>query len=89
MVELTSALITGSILSVLFANTRTIGIICVAVLTFLYLIPMVIVVLFGVGTYVKKKNKKYLYEKNICSVITGCCNPVELTPRNTTIHLTY
>ena len=57
MVELTSALITGSILFRLFANTRTIGIICVAVLTFLYLIPMVIVVLFGVDTYVKKKIK--------------------------------
>ena len=55
MIELTSALITGSILSMLFPNTRTIGIICVAVLTFLYPIPMVIVVLFGIGTYIYKK----------------------------------
>jgi hypothetical protein len=55
MIELTSALITGSILSMLFSNTRTVGIICVAVLTFLYPIPMVIVVLFGVGTFLYKK----------------------------------
>ena len=55
MIEHTSALITGSILSMLFPNTRTIGIICVAVLTFLYPIPMVIVVLFGIGTYIYKK----------------------------------
>jgi hypothetical protein len=55
MVELTSALITGSILSMLFPNTRTIGIICVAVLTFLYPIPAVIVVLIGMGFYLYKK----------------------------------
>ena len=55
MIALTCALITGSILSMLFANTRIIGIICVTVLTFLYPIPMVIVVLFGVGTYLYKK----------------------------------
>ena len=58
MIELTSALITGSILSMLFPTTRTIGIICVAALTFLFPIPMVIVVIFGVGCflYSKKKN---------------------------------
>ncbi len=55
MVELTSALITGSILSMLFANTRIISIICVTILTFLFPIPMLVVVLFGVVTYVKKK----------------------------------
>jgi hypothetical protein len=63
MVELTSALITGSILSILFANTRIIGIICVAVLTFLYPIP------HGDSCFVwgwylcQQKNKKYLYKK--------------------------
>ena len=57
MIELTSALITGSVLSMLFPTTRTIGIICVAVLTFLYPIPSVIVVLFGVGTYIFYKKK--------------------------------
>ena len=53
--QLIAALITGAILSMLFSNTRNIGILCVAVLTFLFPIPMVIVVLFGVGTYLYKK----------------------------------
>ena len=53
--QIIPALIVGSILSMLFANTRTVGIICVAILTFLYPIPMVIVVLFGVGTFLCKK----------------------------------
>ena len=53
--QIIPALIVGSILSMLFANTRTVGIICVAVLTFLHPIPMVIVVLFGVGSYLYKK----------------------------------
>ena len=53
--QIIPALIVGSILSMLFSNTRTVGIICVAVLTFLYPIPMIIVVLFGVGTYIYKR----------------------------------
>ena len=53
--QIIPALIVGSILSMLFSNTRTVGIICVAVLTFLYPIPMVIVVLFGVGSYLYNK----------------------------------
>ena len=53
--QLIAALITGATLSMLFSNTRNIGILCVAVLTFLFPIPMVILVLFGVGTYLYKK----------------------------------
>lgn len=53
--QLIAALITGAILSMLFSNTRNIGILCVAVLTFLFPIPMVILVLFGVGTYLYRK----------------------------------
>ena len=53
--QLIAALFTGATLSMLFSNTRNIGILCVAVLTFLYPIPMVILVLFGVGTYLYKK----------------------------------
>ena len=53
--QLIAALVTGATLSMLFSNTRNIGILCVAVLTFLFPIPMVIVVLFGVGTYLYKK----------------------------------
>ena len=53
--QLIAALITGATLAMLFSNTRNIGILCVAVLTFLFPIPMVIVVLFGVGTYLYRK----------------------------------
>ena len=53
--QLIAALITGAILSMLFSNTRNIGILCVAVLTFLFPIPMVILVTFGVGIYLYKK----------------------------------
>ena len=53
--QLIAALITGATLSMLFSNTRNIGILCVAVLTFLFPIPMVILVLFGVGTYLYRK----------------------------------
>jgi hypothetical protein len=53
--QLIAALVTGAILSMLFSNTRNIGILCVAVLTFLFPIPMVILVLLGVGTYLYKK----------------------------------
>ena len=53
--QLIAALVTGATLSMLFSNTRNIGILCVAVLTFLFPIPMVILVLFGVGTYLYKK----------------------------------
>lgn len=53
--QLIAALITGATLSMLFSNTRNIGILCVAVLTFLFPVPMMILVLFGVGTYLYKK----------------------------------
>lgn len=53
--QIVCALVTGSILAMLFSNTRTVGIICIAVLTFLFPIPMVIIVLFGVGVYLYKK----------------------------------
>ena len=53
--QLIAALITGAILSMLFSNTRNIGILCVAVLTFLFPIPMVIAVSIGVGTYLYRK----------------------------------
>ena len=49
------SLIVGSSLALMFSNTRTIGIICIVVLTFLFPIPMLIVVLFGVCTYFYKK----------------------------------
>ena len=49
------SLIVGSSLALMFPNTRTFGIICIVVLTFLFPIPMLIVVLFGVGTYFYRK----------------------------------
>jgi len=53
--QLIAALITGATLAMLFSNTRTVGILCVAALTFLFPIPMLIAVSFGVGTYFYKK----------------------------------
>jgi len=53
--QLIAALITGGTLAMLFSNTRTVGILCVAALTFLFPIPMLIVVLFGIGTYLYRK----------------------------------
>jgi len=53
--QLIAALITGATLAMLFPNTRTVGILCVAALTFLFPIPMLIVVLLGVGTYLYRK----------------------------------
>ena len=47
--QLIAALITLAILAVLFPNTRTVGILCVAALTFLFPIPRLIVVLLGAG----------------------------------------
>jgi len=53
--QLIAALITGAILAMLFPNTRTVGILCVAALTFLFPIPMLIAVSLGVGTYLYRK----------------------------------
>ena len=53
--QLIAALITGAVLAMMFPNTRSIGIICVAVLTFLFPIPMVVIVLFGVGFFLYRK----------------------------------
>jgi hypothetical protein len=50
------SLIVGSVLALCFSgSSRNIGIICIVVLTFLFPIPMLIVVLFGVGTYFYRK----------------------------------
>ena len=49
------SLIVGSSLALMFSNTRSIGIICIVVLTFIFPIPMVIAVLFGVGFFLYKK----------------------------------
>ena len=49
--QLVTDLITGAALAILFSNTRNVGIVCVAILTFLFPFPMLIIVLFGVGTY--------------------------------------
>jgi len=53
--QLIAALVIGATLAMLFPNTRTVGILYVAALTFLFPIPMVIVVLLGVGTYLYRK----------------------------------
>jgi hypothetical protein len=53
--QIIPALITGAVLSMLFSNTRTVGIICVAVLAFLYPIPVMIVVLIAVSIFLYKK----------------------------------
>ena len=53
--QLVAALTTGATLAMLFPNTRAVGILCVAALTFLFPIPMLIIVLFGVGCYLYKK----------------------------------
>ena len=55
--QLVAALATGSILAMLFPNTRSIGIVCIAALTFLFPKSMVIVVLFGVSVFLYTKRK--------------------------------
>ena len=55
--QLIAALITAATLAMLFPNTRNVGIICVATLTFLFPTPMLIVVMFGVGSYIFFKKK--------------------------------
>jgi len=53
--QIVCALITGGTLAMLFPNTRTVGNICIAVLTFLFPIPMLIAVVLGFGIYCYKK----------------------------------
>jgi hypothetical protein len=53
--QIIPALITGATLAMLFPNTRNVGILCVAVLTFLFPIPMIVIVMLGVGCYIFKK----------------------------------
>ena len=55
MVALTCALSTAAVLSMCFPQSRTVGIVCVTVLCFLYPIPVILVlILGGVIFYVKK-----------------------------------
>ena len=55
MIALTCALITGAILSLLIPSTRSIGIGCVTILTFLFPIPMTILVVIGMGLFLYSK----------------------------------
>lgn len=50
--SLTCALVTASVLSMMFRSTRAIGIICVTVLTFLYPIPTMTLAALGLGIYI-------------------------------------
>jgi hypothetical protein len=51
IISLTCALVTAAVLSMMFRSTRGIGIICVTVLTFLYPIPVMILVAIGIAAY--------------------------------------
>ena len=53
--QLIPALITGSVLAMMFSNTRNMGIIVTSVLAFLYPVPVMIVVLITVIVFVYKK----------------------------------
>jgi hypothetical protein len=53
--QIIPALITGSILAMLFPNTRNIGIITTSVLAFLYPLPVMAVVLIAAIVFVYKK----------------------------------
>lgn len=58
MIALTCALVTAGILSMFFANTRCIGIICITVLCFLYPIPVISsLVAAGIFYYFKTSKK--------------------------------
>lgn len=54
MIALTCALITAAVLSMCFPQTRSIGIICVTVLCFLYPIPVISVLILGGIVYYLK-----------------------------------
>ena len=51
MLAITCALIAAAVLSMLFASTRKIGIISVALLCLLFPIPVLALVLIVIGTY--------------------------------------
>ena len=53
--QLIPALITGSVLAMMFPNTRNMGIIATSALAFLYPKPMLIVVLITVTIFLYKK----------------------------------
>ena len=53
--QIIPALITGSVLAMMFSNTRNMGIIAISVLTFLYPKPMLVVVLITATVFVYKK----------------------------------
>jgi len=54
MIALTCALVTASILCMLFASTRSIGVLCVTLLCFLYPIPVTLT-LIGIGIIYYKR----------------------------------
>ena len=53
--QIIPALITGSVLAMMFSNTRNMGIIATSVLAFLYPVPVMIVVLIAVSIFLYKK----------------------------------
>jgi hypothetical protein len=52
---LIASLIAGSVLALSIPGNRGLGIIATSILTYFYPVPMLIVVLFGVGTYFYRK----------------------------------
>jgi hypothetical protein len=48
MIAITCALVTSAVLCMLFASTRSIGVLCVTVLCFIYPIPVTLA-LIGIG----------------------------------------
>ncbi|MEK6196505.1 MAG: hypothetical protein N2F24_20015 [Deltaproteobacteria bacterium] len=53
--QIIPALITGSVLAMMFPNTRNMGIIVTSALAFLYPVPVLVVVLIAVIVFVYKK----------------------------------
>ena len=53
--QIIPALIVGSILAMMFSNTRNMGIIATSVLAFLYQVPVMIVVLITASVFLYKK----------------------------------
>ena len=53
--QIIPALITGSVLAMMFSNTRNMGIIATSVLAFLYPVPVMVVVLIAASIFLYKK----------------------------------
>ena len=64
--QLIPALITGSVLAMMFSNTRNIGILATAALAFVYPYPVMTVVLIAASIFLYKKvfflNDIYTYQ---------------------------